>query len=56
MDTNGIIRLLNATKNATRAMEEFCLCLQRMQPETIEMNRRLMKAGNIEFDEYEEIE
>lgn len=38
-----------------RAMEDFCLALQRMQPEQIERNRRLMKAGMIEFDEYEEV-
>lgn len=37
-------------------MEEFCLALQRMQLEQIERNRRLMKAGMIEFDDYEEVE
>ena len=35
--------------------EEFCLALQQMQPEQIERNRRLMKAGLIKFDEYEEV-
>lgn len=39
-----------------RAMEDFCLTLQRIQPEQIQRNRRLMKAGLIEFDEYEEAE
>lgn len=43
-------------KNARKAMEDFCLTLQRMQPEQIERNRRLMKAGLIEFDDYEEVE
>lgn len=42
--------------NARKAMEEFCLALQRMQLEQIERNRRLMKAGMIEFDDYEEVE
>lgn len=42
-------------KNARKAMEDFCLALQRMQPEQIERNRRLMKAGLIKFDEYEEV-
>lgn len=43
-------------KNARKAMEDFCLNLQRMQPEQIERNRRMMKAGMIEFDDYEEVE
>jgi len=43
-------------KNARKAMEDFWLTLQRMQPEQIERNRRLMKAGLIEFDDYEEVE
>ena len=44
-------------KNARKAMEDFCLTLQRMQlEEQIERNRRLMKAGLIEFDDYEEVE
>ncbi len=43
-------------KNARKAMEDFCLTLQRMQLEQIERNRRLMKAGMIEFDDYEEVE
>lgn len=43
-------------KNARKAMEDFCLTLQRMQPEQIERNRRMMKAGLIEFDDYEEVE
>lgn len=43
-------------KNARKAMEDFCLTLQRMQPEQIERNRRLMKAGMIECDDYEEVE
>ena len=42
--------------NARKAMEEICLALQRMQLEQIERNRRLMKAGMIEFDDYEEVE
>ena len=43
-------------KNARKAMEDFCLTLQRMPLEQIERNRRLMKAGMIEFDDYEEVE
>lgn len=43
-------------KNARKAMEDFCLNLQRMQPEQIERNRRMMKAGMIEFNDYEEVE
>lgn len=43
-------------KNARKAMEDFCLTLQRMQLEQIERNRRLMKAGLIEFDDYEKVE
>lgn len=43
-------------KNARKAMEDFCLNLQRMQPEQIERNRRMMKAGMIEFDDNEEVE
>ena len=35
--------------------ERFCLELQRQQPDFIEMNKRLMKAGKIIFDEYEEV-
>ena len=48
--------LQTSIKNARKAMEEFCLTLQRMQPDQIERNRRLMKAGLIEFDDYEEVE
>ena len=33
-------------------MEDFCLTL----PEQIERNRRMMKAGMIEFDDYEKVE
>jgi len=35
--------------------ERYFRNLQQMQPEQIERNRRLMKAGKIEFDEYEEV-
>ena len=35
--------------------EQFCLKLQQQQPDFIERNKRLMKAGKIEFDEYEEL-
>lgn len=35
--------------------ERFCLKLQQQQPDFIERNKRLMKAGKIEFDEYEEV-
>ncbi len=35
--------------------ERFCLELQQQQPDFIERNKRLMKAGKIEFDEYEEV-
>lgn len=38
-----------------KEMERFCLELQRRQPEFIERNRRLMKAGKIDFDDYEEV-
>ncbi len=48
--------LQTSIKNARKAMEDFCLTLQRMQPEQIERNRRMMKAGMIEFDDYEEVE
>ena len=51
------LELLQASiKNARKAMEDFCLTLQRMQPDQIERNRRMMKAGMIEFDDYEEVE
>ncbi len=36
-------------------MERFCLDLQRRQQSFIDMNRRLMEAGKINFDEYEEL-
>jgi hypothetical protein len=29
--------------------------MQQQQPDFIERNKRLMKAGKIEFDEYEEL-
>lgn len=48
--------LQTSIKNARKAMEDFCLTLQRLQPEQIERNRRMMKAGMIEFDDYEEVE
>lgn len=35
--------------------EHFCLELQRQQPCFIERNKRLMKAGKVKFDEYEEV-
>ena len=35
--------------------ERFCLKLQQQQPDFIERNKRLMKAGKIIFDEYEEV-
>ena len=57
MDTIGV-RTEMAIENwkaNRRAMEEFCLALQRNTPEFIERNRRLMKAGKIDFDEYEEV-
>lgn len=38
-----------------RTMEEICLAIQRKQTEFIELNRRLMEGGKIDFDEYEEI-
>ena len=46
---------IESWRDNRRAMEEFCLALQRNTPEFIEMNRRLMKAGKIDFDEYEEV-
>lgn len=48
--------LQTSIKNARKAMEDFRLTLQRMQPDQIERNRRMMKAGMIEFDDYEEVE
>jgi len=36
-------------------IERYLRAYQLMQPEQIERNRRLMKAGKIEFDEYEEV-
>ena len=59
MDPNFGVRLellQTNIKNARKAMEDFCLTLQRMQPEQIERNRRMIKAGMIEFDDYEEVE
>lgn len=35
--------------------ERFCLKLEQQQPDFIERNKRLMKAGKIKFDEYEEV-
>ena len=47
--------LIESIRDATKAMEDFCLALQRNSPEFIERNRRLMRAGKIEFDEYEDV-
>ena len=47
--------LQTSMKNARKAMEDFCLTLQQMQHEQIARNRRLMKAGLIKFDQYEEV-
>ena len=41
--------------NARAAMDEFCLALQCNTHEFIKVNRRLMKFGLIEFDEYKEM-
>lgn len=42
-------------QGSREAMERFCLDLQRRQQSFIDMNRRLMEAGKINFDEYEEL-
>ena len=47
---------IESWRNNRRAMEEFCLALQRNTPDFIEMNRNLMRAGKIDVDDYEEIE
>ena len=57
MDTFGVrlemaIESWGANKTA---IEDSCLALQRNSPAFIEWNRRLMKTGLVEFDEYEEI-
>lgn len=51
---DGFIALALACQNYRIGLERFCRALQSMQSSTIETNRRLMKAGKIEFDEYEE--
>ena len=50
-----IILALEQCRGSREAMERFCLDLQRRQQSFIDMNRRLMEAGKIDFDEYEEI-
>ena len=47
---------IESWRNNRRAMEEFCLALQRNTPDFIEMNKNLMRAGKIDFDDYEEID
>ena len=36
-------------------MAHYCRKLQQQQPNFIERNKRLMKAGKIELNEYEEV-
>ena len=57
MDTFGVRfeMAIESWRDNRRAIEEFCLALQRNTPEFIEMNRRLIKVGKIDFDEYEEV-
>ena len=47
---------IESWRNNRRAMEEFCLALQRNTPDFIEMNKNLMRAGKIDVDDYEEID
>lgn len=55
MTAQEIIPSLEQFRGSREAMERYCLDLQRKQQDFIDMNRRLMEAGKIDFDEYEEI-
>lgn len=55
MTAQEIIPSLEQFRGSREAMERYCLDLQRKQQDFIDMNRRLMEAGKIEFDEYEEL-
>ena len=52
---NAVALALENFQGSREDMERFCLSLQRRQKSFIDCNRRLMKAGKIDFDEYEEI-
>jgi hypothetical protein len=52
---NAVALTLENFQGSWENMERFCLSLQRRQKSFIDCNRRLMKAGKIDFDEYEEI-
>ena len=52
---NAVALALENFQGSREDMERFCLFLQRRQKSFIDCNRRLMKAGKIDFDEYEEI-
>lgn len=47
--------ILMAFGFSKQEIERLLRRFQQMQPEQIERNRRLMKAGKIDFDEYEEV-
>lgn len=47
--------VLRALGYSEREIENHCRRLQQMQHEQIARNRRLMKAGLIKFEQYEEV-
>lgn len=51
----NVIPSLEQFRGSREAMERYCLALQRREQSFIDMNRRLMEAGKIDFDEYEEL-
>ena len=55
MKAQDIIPSLEQFRGSKEAMERYCLNLQHRQQGFINMNRRLMEAGKINFDEYEEL-
>lgn len=55
MTAQDVIPSLEQFRGSREAMERFCLDLQRRQQSFIDMNRRLMDADKIDFDEYEEL-
>ena len=55
MKAQDIIPSLEQFRGSQEAMERYCLDLQRKQQSFIDMNRRLMESGKIDFDKYEEL-
>lgn len=53
-DINAYISSL-ALSMDRESLERVCLELQRRQPDFAERNRRLIKAGKIDFDDYVEL-